>query len=116
MNPGTRTITLLLTAPPYLFGAVFSFLVAYSSDHFSERGYHISAPMVVAIVGFVISAPYFFPSSHGPRYVMAMLLMMTFSVLSIVAALLMKYLLKKANKDLLEEAKQTGQQPKLYTQ
>ncbi|KAH6686644.1 major facilitator superfamily domain-containing protein [Plectosphaerella plurivora] len=175
MNLGSRTITLVLTAPPYLFGAIISFLVAYSSDRFNERGYHISAPMVVAIAGFIISAatlnksaryfasflycsgafaanaavyswaasslnqtpekracataivnllsqlgniwsPYFFPSSDGPRYVMAMLLMMGFSVLSIVAALLMKYLLKKANKELLEAARHTGQQPKLYTE
>lgn len=175
MNLGSRTITLVLTAPPYLFGAIISFLVAYSSDRFNERGYHISAPMVVAIAGFIISAatlnksaryfasflycsgafaanaavyswaasslnqtpekracataivnllsqlgniwsPYFFPSSDGPRYVMAMLLMMGFSVLSIVAALLMKYLLKKANKELLDAAGHTGQQPKLYTE
>lgn len=174
MNLGNRTITLILTAPPYLFGAVISFLVAYSSDRFNERGWHISAPMAVAIIGFIISAatlnnpvryfasflycsgafaanaavyswaasslnqtpekracataivnllsqfgniwsPYFFPASHGPRYVMAMLLMMAFSALSIVASLLMKYLLKKANKKLLAEAEDTGRQPQLYT-
>jgi hypothetical protein len=56
MNLGTRTITLVLTAPPYLFGAIVSFAVAYSSDRRNERGYHISAPMAVAIVGFAISA------------------------------------------------------------
>lgn len=137
MHLGTRTITLVLTAPPYLFGAAISFIVARSSDHFNERGYHISVPMVVAIVGFIIStatlnvparyfasflycsgafaanaavyswaasslnqthekracataiinllsqlgniwSPYFFPSSDGPRYIMAMLLEMAF--------------------------------------
>ncbi|USP74360.1 major facilitator superfamily transporter [Curvularia clavata] len=174
MNFGSRTVTLLLTAPPYLFGAFVSFMVAYSSDRFNERGYHISAPMVVAIAGFAISAgtlnkparyfasflycagafaanaavyswaagalnqtpekracataiinllsqlgniwsPYFFPSTDGPRYVMAMLLMMAFSVISIIASMLMKYLLKKDNKKLLAEAESVGRDVKLYT-
>ncbi|KAL2202423.1 MFS general substrate transporter [Sarocladium strictum] len=147
MNLGNRTITLVLTAPPYLFGAIISFAVAYSSDRFNERGYHISVPMLVAIVGFAISvatlnnparyfasflycagafaanaavyswaasslnqtpekracataivnllsqfgniwSPYFFPASDGPRYVMAMLLMMAFSALTKTATYL----------------------------
>lgn len=175
MNLGSRTVTLVLTAPPYLFGAAISFLVAYSSDRHNERGYHIMAPMAVAIAGFIISAatlniparyfasflycagafaanatvyswaasslnqtpekracataivnllsqlgniwsPYFFPASDGPRYVMAMLLMMAFSVLSIIASMLMKFLLKKENKKMLAEAERTGQQVKLYTE
>ncbi|KAF4990333.1 hypothetical protein FDECE_14409 [Fusarium decemcellulare] len=174
MNLGSRTVTLVLTAPPYLFGAIISFLVAYSSDHFNERGYHVSGPMLVAIVGFVISAatlnnaaryaasflycsgafaanaavyswaasslnqtpekracataivnllsqlgniwsPYFFPSSDGPRYVMAMLLMTGFSALSIAASMLVKFLLKKENRKLLAQAQETGQQVQLYT-
>lgn len=174
MNLGNRTITLVLTAPPYLFGAAVSFFVAYSSDRFDERGYHISVPMVFAIIGFIISvatlnnaaryaasffycagafaanaavyswaasslnqtpekracataivnllsqlgniwSPYFFPASDGPRYVMAMLLMMAFSALSIVASLLMKFLLKKDNRKLLAEAEHSGRAVKLYT-
>jgi len=175
MNLGTRTITLVLTAPPYLFGALVSFAVAYSSDRCNERGYHISGPMAFAIIGFIISAatlnnaarytasflycagafaanatvyswaagslnqtpekracataivnllsqfgniwsPYFFPSDDGPRYVMAMLLMMGFSALSIVASLLMKFLLKKDNKKLLAEAEISGRRVQLYTE
>ncbi|KAM0260096.1 hypothetical protein ACHAQJ_003021 [Trichoderma viride] len=52
---GSQTITLVLTAPPYLFGAAVSFAVAYSSDRHNERGYHICVPMAVAAVGFIIS-------------------------------------------------------------
>ena len=174
MNFGSNTVTLVLTAPPYLFGAVVSFLVAYSSDRFNERGYHTSAPMAVAIVGFIISvatlnsparyfasflycsgafaanaavyswaasslnqtfekracataivnllaqlgniwSPYFFPESDAPRYVMAMLLMMAFSLLSIVAAMAMKWILKKENGKLLAEAEANGETPILYT-
>jgi hypothetical protein len=171
---GSRTLTLALTAPPYLFGAAASFAVAYSSDRFSERGYHITAPMCVAVVGFIISvatlnvparyfasflycagcfaansmvyswaasvlnetpekracataivnllsqlgniwSPYFFPSSDGPRYIMAMLLMMGFSVLSIACALSMKIILKKANVKLLKQVERTGQKVTLHS-
>jgi predicted MFS family arabinose efflux permease len=171
---GNTTITLVLTAPPYLVGAVVSFLVAYSSDRNNERGYHIAAPMFVAMLGFIISvatlnaparyfasflfcsgcfaansmvyswgasvlnqtpekracaaalinllaqlgniwSPYFFPSKDGPRYVMAMLLMMGFCVLSIVFALSLKVILKRDNKKLLEEGERTGQNVTLYT-
>ena len=52
---GSNTVTLVLTAPPYLVGAAVSFLAAYSSDHRNERGFHIAVPMCVAVVGFIIS-------------------------------------------------------------
>ena len=52
---GSRTVTLLCTAPPYLVGAIITFFVANSSDRNNERGLHISVPMLVAVVGFVIS-------------------------------------------------------------
>lgn len=52
---GTRTVTLLCTAPPYLVGALVSFGIAYSSDKRGERGWHISVPMAIAAVGFIIS-------------------------------------------------------------
>lgn len=55
-NMGSRTITLLLTAPPYVFGAVVSLFVCYSSDRRKERGYHIIGGVSVAVVGFIVSA------------------------------------------------------------
>ncbi|OAQ68066.1 MFS transporter [Pochonia chlamydosporia 170] len=171
---GSTTTTLALTAPPYLVGAIVSFAVAYSSDRNKERGWHISVPMLTAMVGFIISvatlnvparyfaaflycsgcfaansmvyswaasvlndtpekracataivnllaqlgniwSPYFFPSTDGPRYVMAMLLMMGFSVLSVVSALSMKIILRRANKRLIEEGERTGRSVNLYT-
>lgn len=53
---GSNTITLVLTAPPYLAATVCALLVAYSSDRLGERGWHVSIPMAVAAIGFVISA------------------------------------------------------------
>lgn len=52
---GSRTVSLLMTAPPYIVGAIMSFVVAFSSDRRKERGYHISANVAMAIVGFIIS-------------------------------------------------------------
>lgn len=48
-----------------------------------------------------IWSPYFFPTSDGPRYVMANILMGVFSAVSIGTCILMRILLKRANKKLL---------------
>ncbi|PVH81135.1 MFS general substrate transporter [Cadophora sp. DSE1049] len=173
-NLGNRTQTLLLTAPPYLLGAIISFCVAYSSDRSKERGWHIAAPMTVAAIGFVISvatlhngaryfasflyisgcfsanalvyswgsssvsqtpekracamaiinvvgqfgniwSPYFFSPSDSPRYLQAMLLMMSFSVLSVIGCMGMKLILRRDNRKLVKAFEGTGTTPVLYT-
>ncbi|RKK58323.1 hypothetical protein BFJ71_g2410 [Fusarium oxysporum] len=55
-NLGSRTITLVCTAPPYLLGAFISYFIAWRSDRKAERGWHISGAILFAIVGFIISA------------------------------------------------------------
>ncbi|WQF89196.1 Putative major facilitator superfamily, MFS transporter superfamily [Colletotrichum destructivum] len=50
----SRTTTLLLTAPPYVFAAVASLCNARSSDHFKERGYHMIGPVAIAIMGYIV--------------------------------------------------------------
>jgi len=52
---GSRTITLVCTAPPFLLAAAISFGLAMHSDKKDERSLHIVAPMCTAIVGFAIS-------------------------------------------------------------
>ncbi|KAF2622144.1 MFS general substrate transporter [Macroventuria anomochaeta] len=52
---GSRTITLVCTAPPYLIGTLISFAIAFSSDRNKERGFHISIPLCVAAAGFIIT-------------------------------------------------------------
>lgn len=54
-NLGTRTITLVCTAPPYIIGAIVAYFVAWSSDRMGERGWHIALPIIVAIAGFIVS-------------------------------------------------------------
>jgi MFS transporter, ACS family, DAL5 transporter family protein len=50
----SRTTTLLLTAPPYVFAAVGGLVNSWHSDKTRERGYHYSAPIVVGLGGYVI--------------------------------------------------------------
>lgn len=50
-----------------------------------------------------IWSPYFFPASDSPRYVMAMLLMMASTIVSMISAGTMKFMLSRANKKLREE-------------
>lgn len=47
-----------------------------------------------------IWSPYFFPDSDGPRYVMANILMAVSSGMSILTCVIMKIMLKRANKKL----------------
>jgi predicted MFS family arabinose efflux permease len=49
------TTALLLTAPPYFASGLLGILLAWSSGHFNERTWHITAGLCLAVVGFVIS-------------------------------------------------------------
>lgn len=62
----TSNVTaLLLTAPPYVLSALTSIPLAWSSGHFKERTWHITAGFSVAVVGFVVSCS---NMSIGARY------------------------------------------------
>ena len=52
---GSRTISLLLTSPPFFLGALVSFLLAWNSDRMRERGYHVSAGLGAAAIGYIIT-------------------------------------------------------------
>lgn len=49
-----RTITLVLTAPPYIFAAIGSLVNAWDSDRQKERGYHFAVPIAVGCIGYII--------------------------------------------------------------
>lgn len=55
----STTLTLVLTAPPYLMATICAFCVALNSDRVGERGWHISVPMSVAVVGSSYPQPRF---------------------------------------------------------
>ncbi|KAL0944340.1 major facilitator superfamily transporter [Colletotrichum truncatum] len=170
---GSNTITLVLTAPPYLLAAVVALCVAVSSDRRGDRGLHIAGTLCVAMTGYIIAAatvnrpvryfasflfipgayaptalifswaasalnetpekraaataivcllaqlgnvwgPYFFRPQDSPRYLLAFILMLMFSVLTIGMTFLMRFILGRANKRLLAETDGTGKMPRLY--
>lgn len=50
-----KTITLVLTCPPYLVSGFFGYLAGMSSGKYNERTWHITTCMSIALVGYVIS-------------------------------------------------------------
>ncbi|KAL2286510.1 hypothetical protein FJTKL_06871 [Diaporthe vaccinii] len=59
------TKTLLLTSPPYFFAFCVSLGISFHASHKNERGYHIAAPMLFALLGNLLAM--FVPSTGG-RY------------------------------------------------
>lgn len=51
----SRTVTLLLCAPPWGFAAIVAFIVARHSDKVGDRFWHIVGPLVVGMIGFIIA-------------------------------------------------------------
>lgn len=60
-----RTTTLCLTAPPYVIAVVATYLWAKHADHSGERFYHVTIPLVLSLVAFIISAA---SLNTGARY------------------------------------------------
>lgn len=50
-----RTLTLVLTCPPYLVSGFVGWFLGLSSGRFNERTWHITGAMGTALVGFIIS-------------------------------------------------------------
>ncbi|KAH8589040.1 vitamin H transporter [Bisporella sp. PMI_857] len=50
-----RTLTLVLTCPPYLVSGFVGWFLGLSSGKFNERTWHITGAMGTALVGFIIS-------------------------------------------------------------
>lgn len=70
LNFGDTTITLVLTAPPYILATIVAFSVARSSDYRHERGWHIILPLCFSVIGFIISVA---TLNKAARYVAAFL-------------------------------------------
>ncbi|KAH6951268.1 major facilitator superfamily domain-containing protein [Ilyonectria sp. MPI-CAGE-AT-0026] len=66
-----RVTTLLLTAPPYMLGLIFSIVNNWSADRLNNSSFHVMWPLALAIVGFVTAAA---TLNTGARY-LAMMLM-----------------------------------------
>lgn len=60
-----RVVTLCLTAPPYLLAVVATFFWARHADKTGERFWHVVAPMILALVSFIIAVS---TLNTGARY------------------------------------------------
>lgn len=49
-----RTITLVITAPPYLLAAAVAIIVGLSSGKFNERTWHLTGLKCTSMVGFIL--------------------------------------------------------------
>ncbi|KAI5966832.1 uncharacterized protein KGF55_000241 [Candida pseudojiufengensis] len=61
----THTITLVLTAPPYLVACIVCYLFARHADKTGERSLHIICPMILAMIAFIIAVS---TLNTGARY------------------------------------------------
>lgn len=77
-----RTITLVLTCPPYLIAGIISVFWSASSGKFNERTWHITSAKAVAIFGFVLGCA---TLNTGARYfAMVVFAIGTYAVNSII--------------------------------
>ncbi|KAK1449570.1 pantothenate transporter liz1 [Colletotrichum melonis] len=67
----SKTASLLLTAPPYILGLIFSVTNNWSADRLNNSSFHVMWPLALAVIGFVVGAA---ALQTGPRY-FAMMLM-----------------------------------------
>lgn len=65
-----RTITLVITFPPYVLAAILALVLARSSDHFGERGYHFGVPVVIGMIGYIVCMV---KMESTPRYIASFL-------------------------------------------
>ncbi|EJT97515.1 MFS general substrate transporter [Dacryopinax primogenitus] len=49
------TVSLLLVAPPWAFAVIVAFVIARHADWTGERAVHISGPLFLGIIGFIIA-------------------------------------------------------------
>ncbi|KAJ5819061.1 hypothetical protein N7474_004652 [Penicillium riverlandense] len=74
--------TLLLTAPPYCLAVVSAFANAWHADRTGERYWHVTLPLYLSVVAFIIAAT---TTSVAPRYVSMMLMVPSFYAGYVVA-------------------------------
>lgn len=60
----STTIASLLTAPPYPMTAFTAMSVAWNSNRLKERGWLITEPMIITVVGYIISVATLNPAAR----------------------------------------------------
>jgi MFS family permease len=67
---GNSVTSLLMTAPPYIFGTLCTFYVSWDSDRRRERGLHIVIPLSCSVAGFIVTVA---TGNAAVRYAMTFL-------------------------------------------
>jgi sugar phosphate permease len=67
--------TLLLTAPPYCLAVFCAFANAWHADRTGERYFHVTLPLYLSVVAFIIAAT---TTGTAPRYISMMLMVPSF--------------------------------------
>ncbi|KAK1531197.1 major facilitator superfamily transporter [Colletotrichum paranaense] len=88
-------------------GLIFSWAASVASETPEKRATATSIVCLLAQVGNIWS-PYFFRPADNPRYLLAFLLMMMFSVMCIGTVFWMRWSLGRANRRMVEEAEAEG--------
>ena len=70
----SNVVTLLLTSPPYILAIITTLINSWHADRTGERFFHITTPLCLALVTFIIAAA---TLNTAARYV-AMMLMVSF--------------------------------------
>lgn len=79
----TRTVTLLLCAPPFAFSALVCFVWARHSDRTQERFYHIAISLSIGILGNIIAMS---TMNIGARYFSLFLMAQAYAGLIVILA------------------------------
>lgn len=66
-------LTLILSAPPYVAGAIYTFIIAFFSDKLRLRGVFVSLNALVTIVGCLLIG---YTKQNGVKYFGAFLAIM----------------------------------------
>ncbi|KAL2857254.1 major facilitator superfamily domain-containing protein [Aspergillus pseudoustus] len=72
----SRTVSLLLVAPPYIFMVFYSMAHSYMSDRYAKRFWFFVYPIPITIVGFVI---FLSTDNFGARYFSFFLMIFVFA-------------------------------------
>lgn len=76
-----RTVTLALTAPPFVLCCITMLVVGFHSDRVGERFWHISLPLVVTLVASIIAVS---TLNTAARYTVMMLMPASFYAATVV--------------------------------
>jgi hypothetical protein len=76
-----RTVTLVLTAPPFVLCCIAMLVVGFHSDHVGERYWHISLPLVITLAANIIAVS---TLNTAARYTAMMLMPASFYAATVV--------------------------------